>query len=248
MSGYAPTVSSNEAEATIKNAYTTFEAMAADGEDGQEEDQGGNYYLPGVDTVEDRNFTIFNSRLEEKAHRIGQRVLVGGCGGGLEAEALAQIGYDVTAFDYSPKMIAVAQRRLERLKGNANFYVDDATDLDLSRYKPGFAAVLLLQVVQFLPVIKDDRLLNKAITDLSGLTPEGVFYISTTQYADPRFTRTWKKKGGESGQTTYHSRPAQAIIDLLEKNGMIITHHEHFDAGDTPPDDYKNDYIIAEQP
>src|SRR3954470_13629795 len=42
----------------------------------------------------------------------GRRLLDAGCGTGSSTEAMRALGYDVTGFDVSPEMLALAERRL----------------------------------------------------------------------------------------------------------------------------------------
>jgi SAM-dependent methyltransferase len=212
---------------------------------GQEIDQGGNYYL--TDPPEQRNFEIFLQRLLVASKKIGRKVLIAGCGDGLESEILALRDYELTVLDYAPAMLEDTKDRLERIGKTAIFEVADVTDLDLTRYTADYAGVTIAQVAQFIPPVKNDALLSKAINDLSSLTPEGVFYLTTTQYDNPKFEREWTPAGQSAGTTPYYSRPAESIAQMIEATGMKIVHHEHFDAGDTPPDNYKNDYFVAER-
>jgi 2-polyprenyl-3-methyl-5-hydroxy-6-metoxy-1,4-benzoquinol methylase len=212
---------------------------------GQEIDQGGNYYL--IDPPEQRNFEIFSQRLLVASKNIGKRVLVAGCGDGLESEILALQGYELTVLDYAPGMLEDTKNRLKRVGKTAIFEEADVTDLDLTRYTTGYAGVTMAQVAQFIPPIENDALLCKAINDLTSLTPEGVFYLTTTQYDDPKFEREWIPGGQSAGTTPYYSRPAESIVQMVQSTGMKVVHHEHFDAGNTPPDNYKNDYFVAER-
>jgi hypothetical protein len=66
-------------------------------------------------------------------------------------------------------------------------------------------------------------------------------YVSTTYYADAQHERTWIT--GDA--TIYHARPVATYERILKNVGLHIIHRDHFDAGDTPPDDYKNDYFTA---
>jgi SAM-dependent methyltransferase len=212
---------------------------------GQSIDQGGNYYL--TDPPEQRNFEIFSQRLLVASKKIGRKVLIAGCGDGLESEILALSGYELTVLDYAPGMLEATKNRLEWVGKTAIFEEADVTDLNLTRYTADYAGVTMAQVAQFIPPVENDALLGKAINDLSSLTPEGAFYLTTTQYDNPKVEREWTPEGQSAGTTPYYSRPVESIVQMIKSTGMKVVHHEHFDAGDTPPDNYKNDYFIAER-
>ncbi len=234
------------AQAEMASSKFVFDALTADGQQGQMEEQGGgNYYL--TDPVESRNFKVFIDKVDELAPQIGKKVLVAGCGDGLETELLVQHGFEVDAFDYSANMVKVTRQRLTAVayEEAASVDVGDVTDLDLSRYRTNYAGVMFAQVAQFIPPVEGDQLFVKAINDLTSRTPEGVFFMSTTQYKDPRFVRPWVISDEVFGETIYHAREAEKITGMIKNSGMSVVHHEHFDAGDTPPDDYKNDYFVA---
>lgn len=83
--------------------------------------------LAGTSTIQD----IRTRRLEVQAVRRhvrdGMRVLEVGCGNGYIAEELARdLAVDMDAFDFSPEMIELAQRRdLEGCRGRVEFRRDD---------------------------------------------------------------------------------------------------------------------------
>jgi len=60
----------------------------------------------------------------------GERVLDIACGNGIFSRKLAQLGAQVAAFDYSPRMIAHARERCAPYLARIQFLVADATDYE----------------------------------------------------------------------------------------------------------------------
>jgi SAM-dependent methyltransferase len=221
--------------------FKVFEALAKNAGSGQAADQGmGNYYY--TDPVESRNLDRFIKLLNEQAPSLGRKVLVAACGDGLETEVLIRSGFDVVATDFSPNMVTATKRHLAEHELRApSVYAADITNLDTFVKPHDFAGVSLAQAAQF---IEDDKL-PAVINNLASLTPEGLVFLSTTQYPDPEFVRTWAPNGEVVGSTVYRGRPLKRYVELCRQAGLAVVHSEFFDAGDTPPDDYKNIYIIA---
>jgi SAM-dependent methyltransferase len=80
--------------------------------------------------------------------RCGARVAVVGCGLGHDAAALAERGYDVTAFDASAAAVEAAQRLHPTLAGNV--HVADLRNLP-SRWRHRFDLAVEIHTLQALP-------------------------------------------------------------------------------------------------
>lgn len=207
-------------------AQKVFDALGGQ----QAIEQGGNYYRD--DPVETRNFGAF---LEQLAHCDGDRVLVAACGDGLETELLIEAGYDVTAFDFAPKMVEATR---DRVGDRATLYVDDVAAMTPGRYTGPYAGVVFAQAAQFLqfPWV--------AIRNLASLAG-GAFYYSNTWYSTSPFLREWVIDGVSYGTTAYYAHSVFDVIAHLRIAGILTVHMESFDAGDIPPYDYKNDYVVG---
>ena len=64
----------------------------------------------------------------------GKQAITIGCGLGDDAEALAQTGYQVTAFDISPSAIAMCQQRYPDSPVEEFFTIDDAVEGQLQPF------------------------------------------------------------------------------------------------------------------
>jgi ubiquinone/menaquinone biosynthesis C-methylase UbiE len=101
----------------------------------------------------------------------GKRVLEVGCGRGVGLEILLSLGAEhVTGFDLDPKMIALAQKRLEKYGERARVFVGDAEAMDLP--DAGFDAVVDYGVIHHIPQWQ------KALKEIARvLKPGGTFYV-----------------------------------------------------------------------
>lgn len=78
----------------------------------------------------------------------GKKALVVGCGLGDDAEALSEIGYQVTGFDISPSAIAWCQQRFPET--SVNYVVADALELNTT-WQNQFDFILESYTLQALP-------------------------------------------------------------------------------------------------
>ncbi|MBD2505365.1 class I SAM-dependent methyltransferase [Anabaena azotica] len=80
---------------------------------------------------------------------LGQKALIIGCGLGDDAEALAELGFDVTAFDISPTAITWCQQRFPN--SLVNYVVADLFALS-AQWQLGFDFVFECRNIQALPL------------------------------------------------------------------------------------------------
>lgn len=108
-----------------------------------------------VPWVSGRPHPLFGQWLEEERARLidrtGQRALVVGSGLGDDAIALAELGCQVTAFDYSPHAIAWAKERFPN--SPVEWHVADLFALPDS-WQRAFDLVLEIHTIQALPVTR----------------------------------------------------------------------------------------------
>ena len=87
----------------------------------------------------------------------GRTALVIGCGLGDDAEGLAKLGFQVTAFDISTKAIAWCQKRFP--DSSVNYLVADLLALD-SEWHGKFDLVIESRTIQALPVEMRSQVIN----------------------------------------------------------------------------------------
>ena len=100
-----------------------------------------------------------------------RRVLEIGCGRGVGVEILLSLGAEhVTGFDLDPKMITLAQKRLEIFGDRARVFVGDAEAIDSP--DASFDAVVDYGVIHHIPQWQ------KALREIARvLKPGGIFYF-----------------------------------------------------------------------
>lgn len=121
--------------------------------------------------VRDRHFWLREWAKERGLDGSGKRALVVGCGYGHDAEFVATLGYDTTAFDISPTAIDLARGRHPDSK--VNYVVADlfAPPAD---WVQAFDLVVEISTVQALP-----RSMRRQVTDAIGgfLAPGGALIV-----------------------------------------------------------------------
>jgi 2-polyprenyl-3-methyl-5-hydroxy-6-metoxy-1,4-benzoquinol methylase len=105
----------------------------------------------------------------------GKSALVIGCGLGDDAEAFANLGFQVTAFDISPTAIAWAKQRFPN--SSVNYLVADLLALD-SDWNGAFDLVFECQTIQSLPLNLREKVMS-AIAPL--LAPGGTLLLIARQ-------------------------------------------------------------------
>lgn len=108
---------------------------------------------------------------QNKLEGRGKTALVVGCGLGDDAEALSQLGYQVTGFDISPSAISWCQQRFP--KTSVNYVVADALKLETA-WQNGFDFILESYTLQALP----ESVRQQIMSNISNyLAPGGMLLI-----------------------------------------------------------------------
>ena len=101
----------------------------------------------------------------------GKKALVVGCGLGDDAEALADLGFEVTGFDISPSAIAWCQKRFPDT--SVNYVVSDALKPE-SAWSESFALILESYTLQAVPESLRQQIMS---TIVNYLAPGGMLLI-----------------------------------------------------------------------
>lgn len=155
----------------------------------------------------------------------GRRVLEVGCGAGPLTEMLLDAGAEVTAFDVSPGMVALAT---ERLKGRAQVFVADLSEpLDFApdeSFDLVVASLVLHYVERWEPVLKEFRRV---------LRPGGAVVFSTHHptmdwelapddyFACRQVTDRWTMDD-ETFEVTFWRRPLTQMAEAIAASGFLI--------------------------
>ncbi|KKD38203.1 MAG: methyltransferase domain-containing protein [Limnoraphis robusta] len=107
----------------------------------------------------------------------GKTAIVIGCGLGDDAEALAKLGFKVTAFDISPTAISWCHQRFPNT--TVNYFVGDLFNLD-SSLQHSFDFVFECRTIQALPL----NMRSDSIQAISSLVAEKGTLIVITRYRD----------------------------------------------------------------
>jgi len=117
---------------------------------------GDEKAVPWADMTVNLNLAEWLER--ERIRGEGNRAIVVGCGLGDDAEALAQLGFEVTAFDISPTAIAWCQTRFP--DSTVNYQVADLFETPMT-WQGGFDFVLESYTLQAMPKEVRDRAVPK---------------------------------------------------------------------------------------
>jgi SAM-dependent methyltransferase len=146
-----------------------------------------------------------------------RRALVVGCGYGYDAEWLARLGYDVTAFDVSPTAIDAAQR--DRASSQVEYQVADALEPPKEWFR-AFDLVYEGYTLQVLPPLARSQALAGIAACVRGTL---LIVARGREDEDPTGELPWPLTRRELERVT-HLRP-----DLRERS------FEEFVDGEVPP-------------
>lgn len=140
--------------------------------------QDANGAVSQVPWAQSTAHTYIQNWLENKSlETTGKTAIVVGCGLGDDAEALANIGFQVTAFDISPTAIEWCQNRFPN--SSVNYQVADLFNLN-SEWKNAFDFVLESRTIQALPL----NMRSQAIQAIADLIAENGRLLMVTRYRE----------------------------------------------------------------
>ncbi len=142
-----------------------FEALYSEAE-------GDNEKIPWADLEPNRFLVEWAENVNLKGN--GRTALVVGCGLGDDAKFLYDLGFEVTAFDVSPKAIEWAKKI--HSSSNIEFFVEDLFDTPKD-WKNAFDFVLEVYTIQALPL----NLREKTVYGISEFVAENGELVAVTR-------------------------------------------------------------------
>ena len=112
--------------------------------------------------------------IKERTTLAGKQVLDIGCGGGLLAEVLSDLGAIVTAIDASEKTINVAKAHAKKVGSNVNYIKASLEEFSKIEPKAKFDVITCLEMLEHVP---DPLQILKNCSDL--LNQDGDLFLST---------------------------------------------------------------------
>jgi SAM-dependent methyltransferase len=146
-----------------------------------------------------------------------RRVLVAGCGTGVEAFRIRRMlpRAEMVAFDYSPRSIAVAQRwqKVSPQDRSIHFQVGDLTDPNLARQLGGpFDLISCHGVLTYVP--DPVRALRQLATCIQ---PDGALYLGVNGEGHPSIrVRAWLEHLGQSPATLGNVKQLRAALKVWD--------------------------------
>ncbi len=155
--------------------------------------------------------------IAERRNISDQHAITIGCGLGDDAEALAQHGYQVTAFDISSSAIAMCQQRFP--DSSVEYLVADLFDVPV-KWKKGFNLVYECNTIQILKGPSRVQAVN-AISDLVAQGGEVLVSCRSRETGDPTDTFPLALDRDE--------------IDGFKRAGLFEAHFKAYDDDQEPP-------------
>lgn len=170
------------------------------------------------------------------------------CGNGLTTRRLAEMGCQVTAFDFSANLIEYAKQRTASLASRITYHVLDATDetqllaLGESKYDSALSNMALFDMANIEPLfqalpklLKPDGTFVFSIThpcfnnassmhvveEIDDGEIKTVYSIKTSRYMTPYSMRGLALRNQPEPQV-YFERPLQYYLNIAFKNGFVL--------------------------
>ena len=93
--------------------------------------------------------------IKERSTLEGKKVLDVGCGGGILAQALGELGAEVTGIDASEKTIGVAKSHSELIKSDVKFFQQTIEEFVSSNPEAKFDVITCLEMLEHVPAPGD---------------------------------------------------------------------------------------------
>ncbi len=169
-------------------------------------------------------------------------ILDAACGNGNYSAYMAEQGAKVVAFDYSPKMIRLAQKRQIRFKDSISFHVanaaDEASIMSLYSNRPFTKAVSNMAIMDITDIVP-------LFTCISRLLAENGIFVFATQHPcfvtlTDQYLTAHSYEGeaiaGQPKKQCYYHRSMQELFNLCFQCGFIIDgfHEESYGCKEIP--------------
>ena len=158
----------------------------------------------------------------------GELILDAGCGNGNYSAWLAERGARVVAFDYSPRMIALAKKRRERWLDWIDFRVADGTDeaqlMALAQERSFDKAVsnmVLMDMTEVAPLFRCVAAMLREGGCFVFATQHPCFVTLTERYLTPHAYRG-EAIAGQPVQQCYYHRSLQDLLGLCFRSGLVV--------------------------
>lgn len=158
----------------------------------------------------------------------GELILDAGCGNGNYAAWMAERGARVVAFDYSPRMIALAKKRRAKWLDRIDFRVADGTDeaqlMALAQARPFDKAVscmALMDMTEVEPLLRSVSAMLREGGCFVFATQHPCFVTLTDRYLTPHAYRG-EAIAGQPVQQCYYHRSLQDLLGLCFSSGFVV--------------------------
>lgn len=181
--------------------------------------------------------------------RSQERILDVACGNGNFSRRLAELGAEVTAFDYSENLIRSARKRCEAYGNRIDFRVMDATDFDAlmklgeGSYDKAVANMALMDIADIKPLLH-------GIYGL--LKPEGVFVFSIMHpcFQTPGMRKVMEpeNQGGEgkerSGVQVFRYRTPECYEGYAIEGQPVLQYYYHRPLSDILHQSFEAGFVL----
>ena len=158
----------------------------------------------------------------------GELILDAGCGNGNYAAWMAERGAQVVAFDYSPRMIALAKKRRAKWLDRIDFLVADGTDekqlMALAQARPFDKAVsnmALMDMTEVAPLLHCVSAMLREGGCFVFATQHPCFVTLTDRYLTPH-AYMGEAIAGQPVQQCYYHRSLQDLLGLCFRSGLAV--------------------------
>jgi len=171
------------------------------------------------DNTQNEDFQALSRRIAEEVGPV-ERVLDVATGTGLAAFELAKKAGMVEGIDFSPEMIAVAQRKARDMNiTNVRFSIQSAYELDFS--DGYFDAVVIDNAIHAM------KAPEKALAEAGRvLKPQGLFVVPTPCHGENEETLRQIQKIMESGFKDYQLFSGDSLAALVQGCGFKVTERD----------------------